>query len=75
MDMLQTLVACPTCNEQFVLRNEDSLEFKEKKARLDMLAEEKLGKTWLTWAIVAVAVVVLGLLGLMIASALNETKV
>jgi len=74
-DMLQTLVACPTCNEQFVLRNEDSLEFKEKKAKLDQLAEEKLGKTWLTWAIVAAVVVVLGLIGMIIASAMSKTPV
>lgn len=74
-DMLQTLVACPTCKEQFVLRNEDSLEFKEKKAKLDQMAEEKLGKTWLTWAIVAAVVVVLGLVGMIIASAMSKTPV
>lgn len=66
MDMVNQDVLCPICNTQFHLRYEDSIEFKEERAELRRLKEEKLNKAALKWSIIAAAVVMLSIVGMVI---------
>ena len=72
VEMLDTEVLCPTCQTQFRLRRQDSIEFIKKKEETDRLREIKLGNAWLTWAITAVVIVVVLLLSLIVASNLGS---
>lgn len=72
LDMLDQEVLCPQCQAQFLLRRQDSVEFKKKQEEAERIRLHKLSNAWLQWAIIAVVVVVLGLLGLIVMSALNK---
>jgi len=65
-DMLGEVVVCPHCNEQFALREKDSVEFKRKKQRQEEQEAYKSGKKWLTWAIVIVAIVAISLIAMIV---------
>jgi hypothetical protein len=70
-EMLDQEALCPFCQVQFRLRLEDSLEYREEKAKAEELREIRVGQLWLRWAIAAAAVVVLGLVLLIVLSALR----
>jgi hypothetical protein len=56
-DMLGEQVCCPHCNEFFVLRASDSVEFRRQQAKLRAEAEERAARAWLTRAIWAAAII------------------
>lgn len=56
-DMLGEQVCCPHCNEFFVLRATDSVEFRRQQAKLRAEAEERAARAWLTRAIWAAAII------------------
>ncbi|HUT90514.1 MAG TPA: hypothetical protein VMY37_13515 [Thermoguttaceae bacterium] len=64
-DMLGQEALCPFCRVQFRLRLEDSVEYREEKAREQKRREIRAGQLWLRWAIAAAVVVVFGLIVLM----------
>jgi hypothetical protein len=67
--MLDQEALCPFCQVQFRLRLEDSVEYREEKAKERARREMRAGQLWLRWAIVAAVVVVLGLILLIVFSA------
>jgi hypothetical protein len=56
-DMLGEQVCCPHCNEFFVLRASDSVEFRRHQAKLRAEAEERAARAWLKRAIWAAAII------------------
>ena len=56
-DMLGEQVCCPHCNEFFVLRAADSVEFRRQQAKLRAEAEERAARAWLKRAIWAAAII------------------
>ena len=56
-DMLGEQVCCPHCNEFFVLRATDSVEFRRQQAKLRAEAEERAAQAWLKRAIWAAAII------------------
>jgi hypothetical protein len=56
-DMLGEQVCCPHCNEFFVLRASDSVEFRRQQAKLRAEAEERAARAWLKRAIWAAAII------------------
>ena len=61
-EMLDQDALCPFCQVQFRLRLEDSIEYREEKAKEQERRELRAGQMWLRWAIAAAVVVVLGLI-------------
>ena len=64
--MLGQEALCPFCQAQFRLRLEDSVEYREEKAKERALREIRAGQLWLRWAITAAVVVGFGLIVLML---------
>ena len=64
-EMLGQEALCPFCQVQFRLRLEDSVEYREEKAKEQERREIRAGQLWLRWAIAAAVVVVFGLILLM----------
>jgi hypothetical protein len=56
-DMLGEQVCCPHCNEFFVLRATDSVEFRRRQAKLRTEAEERAAQAWLKRAIWAAVII------------------
>jgi hypothetical protein len=56
-DMLGEQVCCPQCNEFFVLRASDSVEFRRQQAKLRAESEERAAQAWLKRAIVAAVII------------------
>jgi hypothetical protein len=67
-EMLDQEALCPFCQAQFRLRLEDSVEYREEKAKERTRREKRAAQLWLRWAIVAAVVVVLGLILLIVFS-------
>jgi len=65
-EMLGQEALCPFCQAQFRLRLEDSVEYREEKAKERALQEIRAGQLWLRWAITAAVVVGFGLIVLML---------
>lgn len=61
MDMIGMEALCPQCNEQFLLRYEDSIEYVEERKAARLQREEAFNKAALKWSIIAAVVVVLAL--------------
>lgn len=68
-EMLEQEALCPFCQVQFRLRLQDSVEYREEKAKEQHRRDLKAGQIWLRWAIAAAIVVVLGLIFLIVVSA------
>lgn len=66
LDMLGQEVLCPVCNSQFLLRREDSLEFKAARAEAQKKREERINQAALKWSIIAAVVVALGIIGMLV---------
>lgn len=62
LDMIGQDVLCPHCGAQFKLRNEDSIEYRERQERILHARSE----FWFKWSIAAAVVVLLGLVGMMV---------
>lgn len=67
-EMLDQEVLCPHCGEQFLLREKDSVEYKQKKQAAAEAKERRRGKLWLNWAIAIAVLVLLGLVILILAT-------
>jgi hypothetical protein len=67
-EMLNQEVLCPHCGAQFLLREQDSVEFKRKKQAATEAKDRKLGQTWLNWAIAIAVLVLIGLVVLILAT-------
>ena len=67
-EMLGQEALCPFCQVRFRLRLEDSVEYREEKAKERKRREIRASQLWLRWAIAAAVVVVLGLILLVILS-------
>ena len=67
-EMLDQEALCPFCQVQFRLRLQDSVEYREEKAKERARREMRAGQLWLRWAIAAAVVVVLGLVLLIVFS-------
>jgi hypothetical protein len=65
-DMLGQQAMCPYCNQQFLLRREDSVEYKAHQAEMRRRREERLNEFWYKWSIRAAIMVGLLLLGMLI---------
>jgi len=63
-DMLDQYVECPQCQEQFHLREKNSVEYKKKKADELERKWDRRGQLWLNWSIAIAVMVVLGLITL-----------
>jgi len=61
-EMLGREALCPFCQAQFRLRLEDSVEYREEKAKEQARRETRAAQLWLRWAITAAVVVVFGLI-------------
>jgi len=68
-DMIGQEVLCPQCGEQFLLRQQDSIESKRRREEEQARRDQKIGKRWFNWAIAMAVIVVLGLVTLMIIQA------
>ncbi|MFH1267764.1 MAG: hypothetical protein ABIK89_18770 [Planctomycetota bacterium] len=68
-EMLDQEAMCPFCQIQFQLRLQDSVEYREEKAKEQDRRDLKAGQLWLRLAIAAAVVVVLGLILLIYALA------
>jgi len=66
--MLGQQAMCPFCQAQFLLRFEDSVEYRQRLAQREEYEEAKKAKKWLQLAIVAAVGVVAGLIALMVLS-------
>jgi len=67
-EMLGQQAMCPFCQAQFLLRFEDSVEYRQRLAQREEYEEAKKAKKWLQLAIVAAVGVVAGLIALMVLS-------
>ena len=65
-EMLGQEALCPFCQVQFRLRLEESVEYREEKAKEQERREIRAGQLWLRWAITAAVVVGFGLIVLML---------
>ena len=65
-DMLGQQVCCPHCNEFFVLRAGDSVEFRRQQARRRAEADECTARAWLTRAIVAAVIIGLSFIAMLV---------
>ena len=65
-DMLGQQVCCPQCNEFFVLRASDSVEFRRQQAKLRAESEERAAQAWLTRAIVAAVIIGLSFVAMLV---------
>lgn len=65
-EMLGEQACCPKCNEWFVLRASDSVEFRREQARRQAEAEERAARAWLMRAIVAAVLVGLFFVALLV---------
>lgn len=63
-DMLNQYVECPHCQEQFHLREKDSVEYKKKRQAEQERRWERTGHAWMQWSIIIAVIVVLGLVTL-----------
>jgi hypothetical protein len=66
--MLDQQAVCPQCNEVFVLRLTDSLEYRKQQEKIDRKREEELARTWLNRAIWATVFIVASLAGMIAVS-------
>jgi len=64
--MLGEQACCPACNEWFVLRASDSVEFRRQQARRQAAAEEQAARAWLTRAIVAAVIIGLSFIAMLV---------
>lgn len=69
VDMLGQEAMCPFCQDQFPLRYEDSVEYRQAKEEEMERRERQLGKKWFQWSIAAAVVVVLGVIILVVIAA------
>lgn len=74
-DMLDQEVLCPHCQTQFILRQRNSVEYRQKKEEEERIREIKTGNFWLNMAIVVVVLVMLGLVALIVVRSLMHTPV
>jgi hypothetical protein len=59
---------CPYCGAGFFLRMKDSLEYRQRVAKIEKRrdrAEQQAGQVWLAWAIAAAVLVAGGLIALL----------
>lgn len=61
-EMLGQDAMCPHCGNQFALRFQDSLEYRQQLTEKRERREQKVARAWLNWAIVAAVLVVLGVI-------------
>ncbi len=62
VEMIGEEVLCPHCKAQFVLREEHSVEYRQKQERL----EQRRAQFWVNWAIAAAVIVVLMFLAMIV---------
>jgi hypothetical protein len=62
--MLDQQAVCPQCNEVFVLRITDSLEYKKEQEKIDRQREEEMARKWLRRAVWAAVFIVASLAGM-----------
>jgi hypothetical protein len=65
-DMLGEQVCCPHCNEFFVLRASDSVEYRREQARRQAEDEERAARAWLKRAIWAAVIIGLSFIAMLI---------
>jgi hypothetical protein len=65
-DMLGEQVCCPHCNEFFILRASDSIEFRRQQARRQAEAEARAARAWLERAIVAAVIIGLSFIAMLV---------
>jgi hypothetical protein len=65
-DMLGQQVCCPQCNEFFVLRASDSVEFRKEQERRQAEMEARAAQTWLKRAIVAAVLIGLSFIAMLV---------
>jgi hypothetical protein len=65
-EMLGQQVCCPHCNEFFVLRASDSVEFRRDQARRQAEMEAQAARAWLTRAIVAAVLIGLSFIAMLV---------
>lgn len=66
--MLDQQAVCPQCNEVFVLRLTDSLEYRTEQEKIDRIREEEMARKWLRRAIWAAVFIVVSLVGMIAVS-------
>jgi uncharacterized membrane protein YvbJ len=69
MSMIGMEALCPHCGDQFSLRYEDSVEYKQEQEIAREKREEELNRKVLKWAIGAAVVITLGLIILVVLAA------
>ena len=65
LDTMGQEVLCPHCGEQFLLRNQDTVEYKTKHQLKEDIREQKLGRKWLIMAIFVGVLVLAMFIGMM----------
>ncbi len=68
-DMLGEEAMCPFCHAKFVLRMENSREYRQHKAAEEAYRQQRIGKFWLQWSIAAAVVVALAVVILIVLAA------
>jgi hypothetical protein len=71
MDMIGMEALCPQCNEQFLLRYEDSLEYIEERQAARHRREEAFNKAALKYSIIAAVIVVLALIVMIVMAVMD----
>ena len=65
-DTLGEEVCCPLCNEFFVPRASDSVEFRREQARRQAEREARTARAWLKFAIVAAVIIGLSFVAMLV---------
>lgn len=65
-DMLGEEVCCPRCNEFFVPRASDSVEYRREQARRQADREARTAQAWLKFAIVAAVIIGLSFVAMLV---------
>ena len=65
-EMLGEQVCCPECNEFFVLRATDSVEFRRQQAQRQVESEARAAEAWLKRAIVAAVIIGLSFIAMLV---------
>ncbi|NUQ66523.1 MAG: hypothetical protein HUU20_29015 [Pirellulales bacterium] len=68
-EMLGQDALCPYCQAQFLLRYEDSLEYRRQKAEERAQREEAIAKAWMKWSIAAAIIVVVAVVVMIVMAA------
>ncbi len=73
-NMLNQRVVCPKCNEFFIARITDSVQYKREVKRKQDIQEAKQAKFWLRCAIVAAVLIVASFIAMITMSVMRKPK-